>query len=358
MKFKLQLNQMKAGLLLLLILFSSNNSFGQKSILNSETTFQDISFTFFIIQSIATAVTANQNAFGQNQTWDHSSLDGTTELIWFLLQVEDPNVKQYFPETNQIRGTEIPGAFFEQRTYIYVDGDEVTIHGDFNNAQGIDQFHEYTDRKLLYALPASFGDSWTDKYLYEPVGPLKGFQGSEDGTREAEVDGEGTLIIPSGTYQNVLRIRIVESGTSQSFLNGSPIGPKSTFERVIYEFWRSDIGEPLARLIENTIDGQTFYENFYLGVNPLGIDQPQDEDLTVFPNPMNSFFYLDLGSQNLEEIEISIFDIAGKEFPISTDLANSVGSNLRVETSHLAPGHYTITVRFKDKVKTKRLVKI
>ena len=70
-----------------------------------------------------------------------------------------------------------------------------------------------------------------------------------DQEREVEVDGWGTLILPSGSYE-VLRTRTYLTATDDVFIE--QLGEPFTIDReqVTYQWWGAGMGFPLLEITE------------------------------------------------------------------------------------------------------------
>ena len=62
-----------------------------------------------------------------------------------------------------------------------------------------------TDSESLMSLPLAFGDTHSD--VFSGTFEAGGFIGAVDGTIDLVADGHGTLVLPNGTFSNVLRYR-------------------------------------------------------------------------------------------------------------------------------------------------------
>lgn len=304
------MNKFSAFFLVPLMVLSLSGK-SQNSTLTEQLTFFSSGITQIYILLILTQNSVNQSAVGLNQNWDHSDLDLASEFIFSQLEGDDPNVLEFFPATNRIQNREVSGGSIEQKSYLEVDETGVYELGTSSNSSGTNQLITQTKRKLLYALPASFNDSWSEEFSSELSGEPSGFQETKTGTRTGLVEGEGILLLPSGKYEDVLRIRINESGTSQSYSDGQLIGPETPFETVIHEYWSAEFPFPLAIFSANNVFGQTFYEVFYAFTNPLAIGE-KEVLWSVYPNPAKDQVVIDFPEGGVIINRIDMLDLTGK----------------------------------------------
>lgn len=337
-----------------LLIFFTLPGKAQNDELTLEQTFAVSQVTFFLALVIMSQPAVNSAATGQGQTWDHSDLSQTGEFIASLLEADDPNVDDYFPETNQIWKTEVQGAGIETKSYIKAETNGITQLGRTSDSSGKESVVGFSDEKTLYELPAGYQDSWSDKFAINIEVNVDGFQETQEGMRTCAVDGTGSLILPVGEFGSVLRIRCMESGTFQSYFNGSPIGTPTEFERVIYEFWRPDVPQPLATFMENSYLGQTFYEVTYMTGDPLRTLDSSPEEIVIYPNPASNRLYIKLERPFTGKVEI--IDNSGRTFLTprikSADELGTIGLNV----SNLSPGIYTLRFRETDQISEQKFI--
>ena len=103
-------------------------------------------------------------------------------------------------------------------------------------------------------------------------------------SREVEVDGWGTLILPSGSYE-VLRTRTELTATDDIFIEqlGEPFSIDR--EQVTYQWWGAGMGFPLLEITE--IFGLPLTATFQdLGESSDVVNAPAAHWFTPFPNPV------------------------------------------------------------------------
>ena len=145
-----------------------------------------------------TPVTGQEGSGGSNQTWDWGSV------------IEDLSVSgEYTSPAGTAHVAENPTA----TTCLVISGATEYERGDnsglyrlafYNPAQQMEQEYDVPFKIMSY--PFTMNSTYSGAYHANIVGP--GFSGTQDGTMTATADGWGTLITPSGTYTNVLRIHV------------------------------------------------------------------------------------------------------------------------------------------------------
>lgn len=139
----------------------------------------------------------NEGKSGANQTWDFSKLvslpETTTE--WMVLPSSTTH-GHLFPTANQVEK-------YSDGSFVYVNKteNENYIVG-YVDTTSIYPPTDYPDPMLFAKRPIKYGMVITDEFV------MKG--SAAKGTVTIEADAYGTLILPNGTHDNVLRVKITE----------------------------------------------------------------------------------------------------------------------------------------------------
>jgi len=141
---------------------------------------------------------------GENVTWDFTGISTTGTVVSYTLV--DPSVTGQaaeFPGAN-VASDDGTGAF----GFFKITPSEYTLYGVYTPSTTI----SYSDPEEYWVFPMTYGTSNSDNLHAEF------FSGSDfirDGSNEFLADGYGTLILPSGTFTNVLRVKIEEDYTDE-----------------------------------------------------------------------------------------------------------------------------------------------
>jgi hypothetical protein len=161
-------------------------------------------------------------AAGTNATWNLSSatITGTRQLQ--LTQPSGAPGASNFPNATVVANADGESPY----NFLQATGSELRTLGVVNTAPNI-----YSDPLITMVFPCSLGTSWTDTYANV----------LEQGTRSYTADAYGTLIGPSGTLTNVLRVH-TEYFTLDTVVSGTP------YQAIMIEdaFWRSGMCWPVA----------------------------------------------------------------------------------------------------------------
>ncbi|HRH70557.1 MAG TPA: T9SS type A sorting domain-containing protein [Flavobacteriales bacterium] len=265
---------------------------------------------------------------GANSIWDLSGAVGssTPTVVWGPIT----HNQSFFPEASLYR-------VGEGQQWWSVADDSVNYHG----RQILMSIETYDDPKLVFRLPLAVGDSWSD--LFD--GGATGYA-SVSGEFAAEVTGYGTLILPDGTYEDVLRVDIVDSTLRVPFGSGPTILVMDSLAR----FYKAGIPWHVAEVMKRTTFTGTTSQvsNNYLTYMAPDLNVGQQEVRTksgpikLFPNPTTDHLLLDGVSPN-ENYSYALVDVSGRTIKTAAFIrAEEDGSRARVDLGGISPGHYTL----------------
>lgn len=244
---------------------------------------------------------------GANYSWDFS---GLTEVSTATFNFFDP-ATSYWP--TEFANSTLGGLEPNEDAYTFYSVSNASLETDGYRiivGPGDTVEQDYTDSEIILGLPATYNSSGTDNFS----GP--GFAAStaitSAGTLTYSCDGYGTLQLPNGTYQNVLRYHADRTETIS--VGGFP-GGTVTKEQWIwvssdYRFWLL-----LMENISDPINGQSstvWYQKTPIAVNPTGIADVAEEDFMVYPNPVAANGTLQLSRAMDADESIQLFDTQGR----------------------------------------------
>lgn len=140
---------------------------------------------------------------GVNQTWDFTTLKtiADTTIEWMVLPNETENSSS-FPNANLVEK-------YSDGRFVYANKtqNENYLVGFIDAASKMTM--NYTKPMLFAKRPMTFGTVVTDSFATKYTMNAMDFEGK--GVVTIEADGYGKLILPNGTYNNVLRIKISQT---------------------------------------------------------------------------------------------------------------------------------------------------
>ncbi|MBS1580659.1 MAG: T9SS type A sorting domain-containing protein [Bacteroidetes bacterium] len=267
---------------------------------------------------------------GALQSWD---LSGLTSDSTAALQLVLPSAT-----TN---GAQFPIATVAEvsapvTSYYQVSADGIRFAGSDDGTSLIVN----TPAPTYLAFPCSMGTTWSTPYA-----ATFNYDGNDvfrSGTVTGEADGYGTVTMPWGPVQDVLRIHLMNVLQDSMEL--------FTLEYTLdsYLFYRAGQSYPLVQLVTATIDmgfGQPQVEQFSRWADEIstGMAAPSvaDQDLLLYPNPTSGEVDMRMPAGAGANATASILDAAGRvvhqeRVPVSG------GSTARLDLHDLAPGLYTV----------------
>jgi len=276
---------------------------------------------------------------GANQTWNFSNLVATTTLqVNILLPSSTPYVGSY-PSATTAQPTTTAGE------YAYV---KTTANAyEYLGAKSSFYASILTDGRMDFQYPISYNSSYSDLYS-GTMGYGAGTSYSRKGSINVVADGWGTLITPSGTYMNTLRLKMQET-TNDTSLTGNP-NPNITIGTT-YLWLSPSSKQPLLKI--------SFLQNTFLGtVSKLKIVEYSSattsvevpllaSELLISPNPTNGNLNLQakfLQNENL--ITVALFTLEGKEVMRRNEKVEGKETvTWNYDITHLSKGMYILKLQ-------------
>ena len=207
----------------------------------------------------------------------------------------------------------------------------------------------YDDPEVFFEFPLHYGDSYSDDFHSSFY---SGVDIDRSGSASGIVDGYGTLVLPSGTYYNVLRVKVHEDYSDVN----TDFGITINYLADDYYWFMEGNTLALFEYFDITIDYPTPTETEVAHLNTnitTGVNDHANELLTVFPNPAaENIFIRNAGfaAQN-----ITVTDISGR-----TVYSEAIPEEklFRVDVSSFASGIYTVAVQTDTGVITGKFLKI
>jgi hypothetical protein len=188
--------------------------------------------------------------------------------------------------------------------------------------------------------PCTMGSSWTTSHASEFT--YEGDPVFRSGVITCEADGYGTLTMPSGTIQNVLRIHMLNQLQDSMAM----FTIDYTYDSYLYYI----VGQsyPIAELVTGTIDmgfGAPTVVQFsrWTGDITTNINVIGGHELRVYPNPANDAVNVVLPDEVGADAIITITDASGRS--VHQERLTTIGGNIaRLALQHLVRGLYTLVI--------------
>jgi hypothetical protein len=279
------------------------------------------------------------NTTGMNVTWDFSSLI-LPDSIYTNNHVATSStpLASYFSNSNYAVGS----WYF----YTFYLGTNLFIE-EIGNSNISGCPIKYLNPLKIMKFPFTYGDTLNDSFSFFNDCPMGEFSGS--GLIHVKGDGLGTLILPSGTYSNVLRVKTVFYEIN---IGGGNI------KNIKFEWYQSGKKFPLISYYSRQngssnppivfIKKLTLWENeSYLNDRSEGLDAP----INLNPNPASSHFNF---NNNEKYTKLVLLDMAGRTIAQYEIQANQINGN--IDISNIKNGVYLLQLSNTSVVTNKKLV--
>lgn len=297
---------------------------------------ESYSFHYIVPTDVGTA--------GENQVWDFSGLTSESDAPLMYITTEETMHASYFPGAN-VSSADGNMCMFE---FYAKENDRLSYVGIYMD--GLIMF--FDDNKDALHYPFSYGDQFTDTFstTYE--------QGTTThhrvGTITAEADAYGTLMLPWGTLDDVLRVKTIEEKTDTFTFDGTPYQHDYYFET--YAYYKLGIREPVLEFEYSIInEGDTVLVGHYINeTTATSIVNFEEGDLKLFPNPVINT--LNIQSKTTSPIQYcSITDLEGR---LVWEDKQPVLPGIKImDVSFLDSGVYFLTIHSGEEKLVEKFVK-
>lgn len=255
---------------------------------------------------------------GENATWDFSSLNAPLVSTLRLVEPSETPYYNFFPQSNYCYELVHSNGVLYQYNILT----ETSLNFLGQASPTTNQVFVYNvDPVKIFDLPYIYGSTFTDVFATT----------NTTGTFTSTYDSYGTIILPFGTFTNVVR-------------------QISNYARLQYTWYHTNPYYQLARL---DIDYGAFGQRrFTMWENTTQLSLPQIENQSSFilyPNPNNGNFIITSEKQLLQ---IIITDIMGKE--IDNISPNSLSTEITLK--NCKTGTYLIKCITENNVLFKKII--
>lgn len=240
---------------------------------------------------------------GANQTWDLSGLSSDETFVTTITAPAGLPGATNFPNAtfaSVISGQDAIG-------YSAIQSNRIEIVGLYTQTVVM----TYPNPQTQLEFPLSYQATYSD--TYERSADFGGgILNQETGTTSTLVDGSGTLITPSGTYTDVLRLKQEAESNLATIVNGEVVS-EIPFSSTTYVFVKAGYSTPLASV--GTSEFATQIEEFatYFISSTVGLDNVSPvSELTIFPVPVVSDFTIRANIESAADVTFSLFSVDGR----------------------------------------------
>ncbi len=300
---------------------------------------------------------------GANQTWNLSNAIGTfgSDALEFVSPSSVPDgLGAFFPDSDvalYFEEEDSTATFFKSETDgFYIDGfasNSVWVEPPFN-------YSDFDPDNLFVPFDFSYPDVRNN--VSRNVITIDGgvpVQLRSTIISEMTADGYGTVILPIGTFNNILRMETIQYSIDSVFtdadMNGvfefvSTDGPSP--DEISY-FWLQNADPMLLATVELEEDQSTVSYFSYLVSGATGTEENFNElGVKVYPNPSQGNF--SIRTEWLGATSLRIIDLDGKEIYKEQFISN--GSIHDIALLGVSSGTYMVEVITEEGISTTRLI--
>ncbi len=267
-----------------------------------------------------------EDASGMNQSWDFSGLSADPSdpdyYFKFFSPGDTPFADRY--------PTASLAAINADSQYVYyiLENGLLQLIGAVAEVPMLGYaYSDYSNPESEEFFPIEFNDTWSDTYDGDNV--LGSFSNPFNGTVDRTVDAFGTLILPSGTFENVLRTKTERTFSTTGIENSSTL---YTYTSEDYKLWllSMEIFDDNTEII--------FYQDNPQIIMTSVRDYSLGDQITVFPNPVIAGEVFNVKHEALNVENLNLFNASGQQMNIS--LNTGAERTEVVFNERISPGLY------------------
>ncbi|MCK4569392.1 MAG: T9SS type A sorting domain-containing protein [Bacteroidales bacterium] len=291
---------------------------------------------------------------GADVSWDFSQLNNLTAGQITVIDPSDAPAGNEFPTANtalNMNDSIFTYCLIDETGFYYLGMQMLVVQ----NAS----LTKYTDSRKFMEYPFTYTDVFTDTYKGVITVEMANIEVRVSAISVATADSYGTLILPTGTYNNVLRTTTANEEIDSIFHQGSFM-MVMLVSKIEYIWYSASSSTPLFNIMVSNSTGSLDTCCFYstTGAGIIEADSGPLSKLNVFPNPASEELVVEFTSNGKYETIISIVNQIGqvmlsKEVPqVTRGLISE-----KIDISKLPSGIYFANVSCSSgKQLTKKLI--
>lgn len=308
---------------------------------------------------------------GANVVWDFSSATPNKETYKTdVVAAETTPFAAEFPSANLAFFVEAGG--FSAYQYVQLNSNTWEEHGLILDGLGAITFSNPRSRLTF---PLTYNAQWEDDFAYveEFVGTSIEAQG--EGFAESVVDGYGTLILPHVTFDNALRIKVIEEvtdsinygvetersihyDTSYIWLSPSYHAPLCYYSSGLEEHTAFFITPDTIISDTEFLTSSSFQYDPMSGNTALHDVQPGKFDLSISPNPFIQNLSLAFHMEQPEDLQFILQDLRGNLIYQEAVSAQTGANAVAITLPDVPAGAYLAILRTSEGGDIQKLVKV
>lgn len=295
---------------------------------------------------------------GANVQWNFASIIPNDTVPPVVVEFVDPFDTPYqaeFPDANLAETIQNLPLFW---SYYKLTDEKYEVLGNAGEIGPSVSLVKYDDPQTIIEFPFTYNSSFSDNFSGQSdfgIGAIQWFFGSNT----TVADGWGTIVLPSGTFTNVLRIKDIQTRTdSTSLANIITLNKRTTTTYLWYSAaannsvagWNQSSGYSVTKL-NGVVLGDTtftdshpmFYHNQIVTSSTKRVF-PNMPTVEVFPSIGNSSVNVSFAIDQFEDVECDIFNFNGDRV-FSQKVRGVPGENEISLEHNLVSGPYVIQLK-------------
>ncbi|MEE4258064.1 MAG: T9SS type A sorting domain-containing protein [Bacteroidales bacterium] len=249
----------------------------------------------------------SSGAAGPDATWDFSSLTN----VW------DPGQITVISPASAPSGNDFPDANIvlnmNDTIYTYAKTDETGFYylGSQITTAQIPVLFIYSNIRTYLQFPFTYGDSFTDDYTGVSTAMMTEIRLTA--TSSVAADAYGTLILPTGTYSDVLRTLTIDNEIDSIFVNDIFVSTIVT-NRTQYHWFAPNSKGPLFSMEISDCTGVCDTTCYYTMLEAGFQESPKETltELSTYPNPADDHITVSFRKMQHNTVTISVVNQIGQ----------------------------------------------
>ena len=300
----------------------------------------------------------DQGESGKNAVWNFNNLhEKAQHSVFFIKASNAPNSSKFPGSTIAVRYNPEVGLGSLQAKYeFYSESDNgLILRGLVNN---IDELLTYTDAQTLLTYPFTYQSNNADDFK-AAYSLSTGIDVTEDGSINTVADAYGTLNLPYGTFEEVLRVKITKNYTQT--ISGNGFDDSFQYTEEIYNWYHCQIGYPVLTIFTQTVTLDDGTKSTVANVRYLEVDEiPEpcsaisgiedtfvDFDLNLYPNPTEQYSQIDFNLKQNASLSVYVYNALGQVVSVVTEqqFYTSGTHRLNLDLGQVPAGMYFVELQ-------------
>ena len=316
--------------------------------------------TFFIMDSIKKIVSSPGQS-GTNVLWDFSNISDTIKSVYGY----DQEIKYNLPGGDSLTimcpDANLVLAYVQNfdtvaRQAYKVSNNQLDVVGFDQRSANV--FIYYSDYKTELKYPLTMGLAFTDSFSaittmgYNSNLVLDSINGQIDFI----ADGIGTLKVNGKTFNNVIRVRLIQKATHKSS------GSSYTQIDTMYKFYYGLYPDPVFGLVFSAqiSNRGTFYSSYGVLLTDFMAkitNEPLSAHIRIFPTQTEDKAYIYFSEALNKNARIELINILGETI-YSDKINTTYNKKYELNVKNLPDGIYFLKIIINDEYLTRKIIKL